>query len=497
MYPVDVRDKGRTVTLEGLLTFFGIFVAILAVARPVQRHSLGLFAPAWRLVTAILLSLVLIICRDAPFGVKPPFGWSLSTVNFGLTLCAFLIPVGAALTSWASWKRARLTGKRIRRVEDIFRAALREREFDEVERIVRQNQERLAKLPASAATVLFDPAMVAALVESHSLVHLELLANVQFLKSLENRRGAVDVVVRELLRSDVSPLRSAVVSKYGGLEHLTYSASERKLMEKTFQNPEWYFEASAHYPLVISAVEALRSGKFDADYNDVGRDYEASQGVSKRAHCPIYLAVKTEVLAIEAALEARVEKDFYVSDLFHVFRAVQERSKFDETVWQSLLSNFEFPTPYAYLLHTITADLDELSCTAVQKAICQSAPQKAEPPGQVARALVTTWSFCVWSIADSQRVSPDFRNDIIKQYLVFMLKLGWEPSEICFSLARNDVQGLDVWRNLFLSELKQRFLRGDYPKRRGLKDAAESLDLGKGYVIEGHEWLEEQLLGNP
>jgi hypothetical protein len=29
-------------------------------------------------------------------------------------------------------------------------------------------------------------------------IHLELLANMQFLKSLENRHGAVDVVVREL-----------------------------------------------------------------------------------------------------------------------------------------------------------------------------------------------------------------------------------------------------------------------------------------------------------
>jgi hypothetical protein len=485
-------------TLEALLTFFGILVAVLAIARPVQRLSLRLFVPAWRLAAALLLSLALIICRDAPFGLSPPFGWPLDTVVFGLTVGAFIIPVLAALWGWASWDRAKLTDKRIGEIENIFTAALREREFDEVERILRKNQGRLQQLPAGAASALFNPAMVAALVDSHSLIHLELLANLRFLKSLENRYGAVDAVVRELLRSGVSPLRSAVVSKYGGLEPHTYTESERALVGKTFQNPQWYYDANAHYPLVISGVETLRSGKLDADYNAVGRDYEATQGVSKRAYCPIYLAVKTEVLAIEAALEQRVEKDFYVTDLFDIFRAVQERSKFDGSVWQSPLSNSEFPTPYAYLLYTIAADLDDLSCMAVQKATCQSTPRQVETPAEVVRALASTWSLCVWSIADSDdEVSPEFRNHIVEQYLVFMLKLGWQSSEIYFGSAGNNVQGLDIWRDLFLRELQNRFMPTNSPERRVLKEAAELLDKGKGYVIEGYGWLEEQLFGNP
>ena len=40
----------------------------------------------------------------------------------------------------------------------------------------------------------------------------------------------MEVAARELLWSDVSPLQSAVVSHYGGLEHLTYSDSERVLV---------------------------------------------------------------------------------------------------------------------------------------------------------------------------------------------------------------------------------------------------------------------------
>jgi hypothetical protein len=72
-------------TLEGLLKFIGVVVAAWAIARPVQRRSLRLFVPAWCLPLAIGSSIALIICRDAPFGVRPPFGWPLYEVMFGLT----------------------------------------------------------------------------------------------------------------------------------------------------------------------------------------------------------------------------------------------------------------------------------------------------------------------------------------------------------------------------------------------------------------------------
>jgi hypothetical protein len=487
--------EAETVTLEALLTFFGILVAVLAIARPVQRHSLKLFVPAWRMPAAILLSFALIICRDAPFGVSPPFGWSLSKVMFSLTVAAFAVPVLAALWGWASWDRGKLTARGITRVENIFTAALREREFDEVERIVRKNQERLDQLPAGAASVLFSPAMVASLVASHSLVHLELLADVRFLRSLEDRLGAVEVVVRELLRSDISPLRSAVVLRYGGVEHLTYSDSERALVEQTFQKPEWYSETNAHYPLTMAALEPLRTGELDSVYNDVGRHYEASQGISTRSRCPVYLASKTQVIAIETALEKRVEKDFYVTDLWDIFRAVLERSKFNEAVWQSPLSNHEFPTPYAYLLYQIAGDLSDLSGKALQAATPTDSCLAAEP-GQIARALAMTWSYCVWRIAASQdQVSPEFRNGVIREYMLFVLALGWQPSEIYLGPGVDAVEGLDVWRDLFLTELQARFMGGNSAERTALKDALESLDQGKRHVYEGSDWIEEKLFG--
>jgi hypothetical protein len=482
------------VTLEALLTFIGILVGVFAIARPVQRRSLSLFLPLWLLPVAIGVSFVLLICRDAPLGVIPPFGWPLPLVLYGLTLSAFMIPVGAAVWGWFSWYRARLSGNRMERVEEIFQTALREREFDEVERILRRNEQVLEQLPPSAANVLFRPAIVHALVDSYSMMHLELLANMKFLKSLENRFGAAEVVVRELLRCDSSPLLAAVVAKWGGVEHLVYAESERELIEKTFENPEWYVAANAHYPLIISAMEKLRSGEVDVRYNDVGRDYEATQGISSRSSCPIYLAVKTEVIAVEAALEKGVEKDFYLSDLSQIFSAVLERSKFKEDVWESPLSNSEFPTPYAYLLYEITSDLRSLSAEALQSATAGE-PPVAGAPGRVARDLAQSWSFCIWDIADSQgRVSPQFGKDVIREYLLFILALHGEPSEIYAGPAGIEPTKLVAWRDLFMSELRKR-IAGNPRKEGSIRAAFDSLDQGKMFVSQGSDWLEEKLFG--
>jgi len=478
-------------TLAALLTFFSVLLAILSLARPVGRRSLELFVPRWRMIAALLLSLACIVCRDAPLGVKPLFGWPLSTVLFGLTLGSFLFPVVAAIWCWVTWHRAKLTGRNLCRLTGVLSAALRERQFDEVERIVRRNENRLERLPASSASILFSPAIVAALVESRSFVHLELLAKLPFLNSLENRFEVVDTVVRELLRSNLSPLRSSVVSRFGGLEHLRYTDSERALVEKTFENPEWYLAAGAHYPLVISAVEELRKGTHDADYNGSGRDYEASQGVSLRSRCPIYLAEKTEVLAIQAAIRKQAKGDFYVSDLSDIFRSVQERSKYDEAVWKSDRNNWEFPTPYAYLLYEVFYDLRRLSSEAVQQSIVPVTPQHVTEPCRIAQDLAQNWAFCAWSIADSAgKVSPEFRSSLIQEYLKFVLELGWEPSEVCFGLDR-DAAGLGAWRDLFLRKLQDLFKGG---LRFGeLQKGFDSLDQGKRYVFEGYDWLEGEL----
>lgn len=480
--------------LESLLTFIGILVAAAAIGRPVQRRSLMLFIPAWYLVTSISLSFIFILWRDAPFGVTPPFGLSLERATFCLTVLAFIVPVGAALCSWSKWWHASLKHVKAEQLRDLFQAALREGEFDEVERILQKNQATITSLPPQISGVLFHPRMVASLVDSYSLIHLELLSKIEFLESLQDRHAAVDAVTRVLLESELSPLRSAVVSRYGGFENLLYPQTEQELMENTFQNPSWYLKTSAHYPLVISAVELLATGKLDITYNGSGRSYETSQGVSARSHCSIYLAVKTETLAIEAALRKHVEGDFYISDLFDIFRAVQERSRFDGNVWQSSMNNWEHPTPFAYLLHTIAWDLRGLVDTAVQGSISQGSPSKIAKPGQIAHALARTWSMCIWNMARSEKqVSPQFRNAVIVQYFVFLLELKYQLSEIFSGPAPKDVEGLDAWIDLFLKELQDRIVWSDTAKKVAFKEAFGSLDKGKNYVFEGSDWLEKEL----
>jgi hypothetical protein len=98
------------------------------------------------------------------------------------------------------------------------------------------------------------------------------------------------------------------------------------------------------------------------------------------------------------------------------------------------------------------------------------------------------WSFCAWSIADSDgQVSSTFRDSIIQEYLKFILELGWAPSEVYHGPGANGVQGLEVWRDLFAAELRQRFA-GDSGTRLGaLKSAMKSLDKGKMYISDGYD----------
>jgi hypothetical protein len=488
-----VHKGKRVMTLAALLTVFSITLAIFSLARPVGRRSLALFVPAWRMVVAICCSFLCIVLRDVPLGVKPPFGWRLDLVQFGLTIGGFIAPVAIALWCWNTWYKAKLTRKNIGRLESVIKTALREEEFDEVERIMGKNKSGLRELAAGPASTLFNPRVVAALVDSNSMVHLELLSDITFLSSLDDRFGAVDVVIRELIHAPVSPLRSAVVSRYGGLEHLKYTDAQQALMEKTFLNPEWYLATRADYPLVISAVEELNTGKLDTEYNNGGRAYEANQGISRRSQCPVYLAAQTIVLSVNAAIEQRAQGDFYVTDLLDIFRAVLERSRFNKEVWDS--GNWEFPTPYSYLLYEIAGDLRELSGAAVQSLTPKGAPRQVATPDGIARALAMTWSFCVWSIADSEgQVSLSFRDSIIREYLKFVLELGWGPSEVYHGPQGNGVLGLEVWRDLFAEELRQRFT-GDSGKRlHALQSAMQSLDKGKMYVSHGYDWLAKKLL---
>src|SRR5277367_6180529 len=163
--------------LEGLLTYFGLLAAAVAIMGPVQRRALLLFVPKWLMPICILVSLLFLVVRDTPLGIRPPFGWRLEMVIYLLTLGAFVLPVSAAVAAWKFWSDAKLSDGNLLQLEPFLQAALREGEFDEVDRVLRKNHDRLAKIPPNAATVLFNPRLVHQMVGSHSFIHLELLSH--------------------------------------------------------------------------------------------------------------------------------------------------------------------------------------------------------------------------------------------------------------------------------------------------------------------------------
>ena len=82
------------------------------------------------LLKAVRACVALGICASAVLGPyylsrrssgrKSSVWLATSMVLFGLTLGAFLAPIGAALWCWATWYQAKLTRTNIRHVEDIF-----------------------------------------------------------------------------------------------------------------------------------------------------------------------------------------------------------------------------------------------------------------------------------------------------------------------------------------------------------------------------------------
>lgn len=68
-------------TLDTVFAICAILVAALTIMQPILRHSIRLFVPLRWMALALIACFALIVCRDAPFGVKPPSGWSPSGSN--------------------------------------------------------------------------------------------------------------------------------------------------------------------------------------------------------------------------------------------------------------------------------------------------------------------------------------------------------------------------------------------------------------------------------
>jgi hypothetical protein len=436
----------------------------------------------------------LLVMRDAPLGVPPLFGWPLVRVTYLLELVSFLLPVGSAAIAWWLWWRARLSSRNLPYFEEFLHAALREGEFDEVERVLRSNRHTLAKMPPNASTVLFSPRLVHQMVSTYSFIHLDLLAQRAFLNSLDNRLQAVDVVVRELLVAESSPLQSAVVNRFGGIEHQQYTDRDRKLILSTFENPDWYHDTYAHYPLIITVMNVIESGTLDVTYNHVDENFVATQGISKRAKCPLYLAIKTEVIALHAAVGADSEKDFYVSDLWHIVQKIYSHSKYDVVANQLMLAMCNSHTPFSFLLNETMDDFEDLTRQAVQRSVEKSkyAPQSAKPM-RTGEELVRFWFLSIWELMErTDGINPAHLNSIVERYFRFMFALGWQTSEVLFTPGES-VPHLNAWRDMFCSQIQKCTMGRSNSRLVTLHRVFVHLDWGKPFISEGYEWLKTQL----
>jgi len=478
-------------SLDSLLAFVGILIAIYALAGPIQRRSMGMFISRWVLFVPFGASFVLVMVPD----VADAWGCSISPWSeLGVQTGSFILPMIGVLAAWLQWREKKLTNGNAKQLPELLSVSLRENHFDEAKQIVQNNEAGLAAFP-EVLDVFYDRRMVRALLESRSYLHLRLLANKNLFQKMSDPFRAVDAVAREMICADTSPLRSAVVAAYGGEERPSYPADQRQLVKTTLQDPEWFTLTSAHYPLLMVAMEELRSGRRDEAYNQIGRAYEARQGLAARSHCPIYLYLKTHVLAINNAIEQCLDEneDLYVDDPQQLFRAILQRSRYNPGVWDSDLAYWEHPTPYSYLLYEINYDYRHLCETAYRQAVGVEDSEAARKPGRRVKKIAESWATCVWDIAGADKhVSPAFQQRIVQSYLNFVLQVRYAPSEFVIPDLLHATEGLPSWWEVFVQALK-RPSWDLYDKVSILIHAVDSLDVGKSYVSDGQEQLRQDL----
>lgn len=480
--------------LEGLLTYFGLLAAAVAVMGPVQRRALLLFVPTWLLPLSSLVALTFLVIRDTPLGIPPPFGWNLGIVTYLLTLGSFVLPVLGALVAWSLWWNAKLPVSNFPQLEAFFQTALREGKFDEVDRVLRKNRRGLAKMPPNAATLLFNPRLVHQMISSHSFIHLELLAQRTFLESLENLLQAVETVVSEILVAETSPLQAAVVKRFGGIENLQYTEAEQELFKSTFENPHWYHDTNAHYPLIITAINKIESGQLDGSYNQADENYVATQGVSKRATCPLYLAIKTEVIAIGAAVDQSEEQDFYISDLWQILMKIYSHTEYDPLLMHGGGGLFVPHTPFTYLLNEIASDFENLTRDAVEMSVQRNnAMPEDSAPTMTGETLVRMWCLSIWELmSEPDRINAAHLDQIVERYFRFMFALGWQTTEVVYT-AGQSIADLNAWRDLLFEEFEDCTRRSKNEHFKVLHRVFGSLDWGKPFISDGYDWLTTKL----
>jgi len=249
------RTVRHSMTLGGLLALFGLVLAIYGIAPPPQRVTLRMFTPMSSLASAFLASFVLIVIPEAyaahgyPLSAKPSLLCSVT---------AFLLPVIIVL--WASflWTRARFRPSMAPALEELIKTSLLEGRFNELHRVLSKNLDRLGGLPESTEALLFNRRLVRDSARNRSFVHLQLLATTS-LRELRFPRQCADITVRETLRAPESPVAAWIAKHDSADETVMLTREDEELIGRTLACPTWYRDTRAGYPVLFTALEALRS----------------------------------------------------------------------------------------------------------------------------------------------------------------------------------------------------------------------------------------------
>ena len=473
-------------TLSGLLAIIGILIAVYALARPAQRKSIGLFVPLRAVIVGLSVSGGLLIALE----VMLQWEVACPPATFALGTGAVLIPIGIAVWAALSWHRAVLTKETEPRFREFLLSCLRDAEYDEAVRILTQNRTRLASvLTKDTADLVFDRQFVRAMVSARTWLHLELLTDESLLETLPNYRRAVDRTFRVLLAAEESPLRISALLGEGGDETIGLTDEEADLIGCTLLNPTWYRRCGAGYPLVIAACEKIDSGELDEPYNRADARYGALQGIARRSRCPVFLAEKTIVHALKAAIEQNsgTTEDAHrdAADLWELFRAIFRHSIYRKETWDEPFGYGDYPTPFGFLLGEILSDY---------YFICEEAWHRSKygsaPPPKILGPVIRMWAHCVvWSIEDEDRVSPSFRMSHVTTLLE--MTLSRRHAEVHANDDNRETRA--AWAQVFVEHLKEVAMTQGSGSREYLRKAIHGMDYAKDHIRMNRDWLREEL----
>ncbi len=458
-------------SIDSLLTLIGIFVALFALARPVQQKTIFVFSNSFLLLFSLVLSLLCFVFLD--FVVA--YHICISPISsFWVRLIPLIIGIIVIIKLYLSWKRAKLSIKRDKKFRAFINACLLENEFSELSRIVEKNEGVLIdRVHLDTLPLLFDRSFLSNQLSIRSHLHIRLLSDDLILEALANYLGIIDLLAREMLYTNNSLIQLAVSKEYGGEEHLLPNKAERLIIEKTIQSPNWYMKTRFDYPLIISVSEKILSGEYDLTYNRYNELYVATQGRSLRINCPIYLTLKTHILMLEAAIDQDSEGDFYVSDLFDLIRMICDHSKYDKDSWKEYDDTKSKPTTFAYLMAEINSDIAYLFNKILLKY-----PTRDEL-GDVGLQLSFIWPFCVLYVAESKdKVSDGYKRAIIRRYYESILELRSHNTH---------------WGDKLIEDMKDKLRLSNANYIILFMDVIRELDLGKGYIFNNKAWLVSEI----